>query len=230
LSLPVNGDTAEPQIADVDESQPQINQPSQAVEVAINTVTEDSVLPAEVMQENQNLEPPVTLEDEEAIALDPQIDLIENSDQLTESLSADPSDYTVANNGSIEIQASETLGHYADWLEIRAWDIRRLNNMAYRDPVIIGDRINLNFSEVNASEFELRRKDYHVTLQRQFFASYRIQGVENYKVRSGDNVGSIARRQYATPVWLLRQYNPELDFNRIQIDQEIIFPVLEQVN
>ncbi len=82
------------------------------------------------MQENQNLEPPVTLEDEQAIALDPQIDLIENSDQLTESLSADPSDYTVANNGSIEIQASETLGHYADWLEIRAWDIRRLNNMA----------------------------------------------------------------------------------------------------
>ncbi len=230
LSLPVNEDAAEPQIADVDESQPQINQPSQAVEVAINTVIEDSVLPVEVMQGNQNLEPPVTLEDEQAIALDPQIDLIENSDQLTESLSADPSDYTVANNGSIEIQASETLGHYADWLEIRAWDIRRLNNMAYRDPVIIGDRINLSFSEVNASEFELRRKDYHVTLQRQFFANYRIQGVENYKVRSGDNVGSIARRQYATPVWLLRQYNPELDFNRIQIDQEIIFPVLEQVN
>ena len=131
---------------------------------------------------------------------------------------------------SIEIQASETLGHYADWLGIRAWDIRRLNNMAYRDPVIIGERISIEFSQVNISEFELKRKDYHATLQRQFFANYRIQGAETYKVRSGDNIGGIAQSRYSTPVWLLRQYNPGLDFNRIQIDQEIVFPVLERVN
>jgi len=28
----------------------------------------------------------------------------------------------------------------------------------------------------------------------------------------------------------LRQYNPELDFNRIQIGQVMVFPLLEQVN
>jgi membrane-bound lytic murein transglycosylase D len=215
------------ELPDTDESQTPVDQSSQ---VAVNTLIEESIPPAVVLPDNQSVDQLVTIEDEQAVALDPQIDVTESSEQLTESLSADPSDYTVANNGSIEIQASETLGHYADWLGIRAWDIRRLNNMVYRDPVIIGERINLSFSAVSAPEFELRRKDYHATLQRQFFANYRIQGVENYRVKSGDNVGSIALRQYATPVWLLRQYNPELDFNRIQIDQEVIFPVLEQVN
>ena len=168
---------------------------------------------------------------DQEIALDPAEERIESNEELSESLSADPSDYSVAvSDSSIEIQASETLGHYADWLGIRAWDIRRLNNMAYRDPVIIGERISIEFSQVNISEFELKRKDYHATLQREFFANYRIQGAETYKVRSGDNIGGIAQSRYSTPVWLLRQYNPELDFNRIQIDQEIVFPVLERVN
>ena len=168
---------------------------------------------------------------DQEIALDPAEERIESNEELSESLSADPSDYSVAvSDSSIEIQASETLGHYADWLGIRAWDIRRLNNMAYRDPVIIGERISIEFSQVNISEFELKRKDYHATLQREFFANYRIQGAETYKVRSGDNIGGIAQNRYSTPVWLLRQYNPELDFNRIQIDQEIVFPVLERVN
>ena len=206
--------------------QPQIEEPNQ---LAINTSVEEPLSVDEIFSDEQASQQAVTIEEEQAIALDPNIDVTENDAQLTESLSADPSDYRVANNNSIEIQASETLGHYADWLGIRAWDIRRLNNMAYRDPVIIGERISLAFSEVGAPEFELKRKDYHVNLQQEFFANYRIQGAENYKVKSGDNVGNIARRRYAAPIWLLRQYNPDLDFNRIQIGQEIIFPVLEQV-
>jgi membrane-bound lytic murein transglycosylase D len=83
---------------------------------------------------------------------------------------------------------------------------------------------------VNIGEFELKRRGFHSTLQQQFFSNYRIQGVEQYRVKRGDNVGRIARNRYSTPNWLLRQYNPELDFNRIQIDQEIVFPLLGQVN
>ena len=191
---------------------------------------EETLPPAAVLPDNQELEAPVTPEEEIAEALDPVFDAAQNNEQLSESLSADPSDYMVASNNSVEIQASETLGHYADWLGIRAWDLRRLNNMAYRDPVIIGDRLTLDFSQVNIAEFEIMRRDFHSTLQSEFFSNYRIQNVEQYKVRPGDNVGGIARSRYSTPVWLLRQYNPALDFNRIQIDQEIVFPLLERVN
>ena len=200
-----------------------------AVATAQLALNDQPLPPAAVLPDNQQLEVAVTPEEEQAIALDPVLDVAESNEQLTEALSADPSNYSVASNNTVEIQASETLGHYADWLGIRAWDIRRLNNMAYRNPAIIGKRLSLDFSRVNIAEFELKRKDFHSTLQREFFSNYRIQDVEQYLVKRGDNVGVIARNRYSTPVWLLRQYNPELDFNRIQIGQAIVFPLLERV-
>lgn len=191
---------------------------------------DDTLLPpAAVLPDNAVLEAAVTPAEEQAIALDPVLDVAASNEQLTEALSADPSDYSVTSNNSIEIQASETLGHYADWLGVRAWDLRRLNNMVFRDPVIIGKRLTLAFSRVNIAEFELKRREFHSTLQREFFSNYRIQGVEQYRVKRRDNIGAIAMDRYSTPIWLLRQYNPELDFNRIQIDQEISFPLLERV-
>jgi len=184
--------------------------------------------PAAVLPDNQELEGPVTDEESVAEALDPVIDLSESNERLVESLSVDPSDYTVASNNTVEVQASETLGHFADWLGIRAWDVRRLNDMAFQDPVIVGKRLALDFSNVNIAEFERTRRAFHSNLQGEFFSNYRIQGVESYQIKRNDNIGTIARNRYSTPIWLLRQYNPELDFNRIQIGQQIVFPLLEQ--
>ncbi len=198
------------------------------IELAANPI-EDEISPAGVLDGEEELESAVTPSEQVAVAVDP--DAVESltSEELSESLAADPSDYSVASNNTVEIQASETLGHYADWLEIKAWDIRRLNSMQYRDPVIIGDRLRLSFASVSAQEFERRRREFHSTLQQRFFSNYRIVQVETYKIRRNDNIGKIARNRYSTPIWLLRQYNPELDFNRIQIGQEIDFPILEAV-
>ncbi len=193
-------------------------------------LVEEPLPPAAVLPDNAALDSEVTAADEIAEAIDPAVDVAEANQQLVEDLSADPSDYSVSRDNTIEIQASETLGHYADWLGIRAWDIRRLNNMAFRDPVIIGNRLRLDFSKVNIAEFERARREFHSTLQQEFFASYRIQNVETYEVRRGDNISTIARRRYSSPIWLVRQYNPELDFNRIQIGQPIVFPLLERVD
>lgn len=196
--------------------------------VEVEQLTLVRLPPAAVLPDNQQLDTPVSDEESTAEALDPVIDISESNEQLVENLSADPSDYTVASNNTVEVQASETLGHFAEWLSIRAWDVRRLNNMAFSDPVIVGKRLTLDFSSVNIAEFELKRREFHSTLQQEFFSNYRIQGVEQYEIKRNDNVGVIARNRYSTPIWLVRQYNPELDFNRIQIGQKIVFPLVEQ--
>jgi len=162
-----------------------------------------------------------------ALAIATRLSTAETNEQLVEELLADPSDYSVAADGTVEIQASETLGHFAEWLGVRSRDIRRLNNMSSREPVIIGERLKLDFSQVPVAEFELRRRDFHLQMQQDFFSKYRIQDVDHYQVAANDNIGSIARQRYSTPIWLLRQYNPDLDFNRVQIGQEIVFPLLE---
>ena len=164
-----------------------------------------------------------------AISLDDTRSIAQRNEQLLNDLAADPSDYSVAENNSIEIQASETLGHYADWLGLVSTDIRRINNMSYSTPVVIGRRLVLDFSKVSVAEFELKRRQYHLEEQQEFFRQYRIANLDEYKVSKNDNIASLARRKYSVPMWLLQQYNPQLNFRQVQIGQTVVFPVLAPV-
>ena len=163
-----------------------------------------------------------------AISLDEAVQALEAEEQLMADLSTDPADYSVARDSTIEVQAAETLGHYAEWLGIRAWDIRRLNNMQYADPVIIGDRLKLSFGQVDRTTFERNRREYHRDLQQAFFERWRIRGTEKYIIQRNDLVVTLTD-QRAAPMWLFRQYNPDVDTHRVGIGQEIILPILESV-
>ncbi|MDG2090878.1 MAG: LysM peptidoglycan-binding domain-containing protein [Gammaproteobacteria bacterium] len=152
----------------------------------------------------------------------------ENAEQLLADLSADPADYSVSGDDSIEIQAIETLGHYADWLGIRTQVLRNLNGLVYRDPVMIGDRLMLDFSTIDQATFESRRREFHRDLQQQYFTNYRIQQTEEYSIQRSDFLANLTR-QRSVPMWLFRQYNPEVDFERLQIGQVVVFPVVQRV-
>ena len=147
---------------------------------------------------------------------------------LQASLLSDPSDYTVADNLTIEVHPLETLGHYADWLGIRTQRLRDINGLAFRTPVEVGQRIKLDVSKVNVETFEARRNDYHRQQQDTFFRSHTITGVTEHVVKSGESVWILALRKYDVPVWLFRQYNPELDLHRVRRGTRLNFPVLEE--
>jgi membrane-bound lytic murein transglycosylase D len=164
--------------------------------------------------------------DSSAAAIEP--DSQEDAQQLLVDLESDPSDYTVLADNTIEIQAAETLGHYADWLGIRAWDIRRLNDMVYRQPVIIGERLKMDFSKIDIKTFEQQRRQFHRDLQASYFQNWRIIETEQHSIRRGDFLVNLARER-SVPMWLFRQYNPEVDAGRIQIGQVVVFPIVERV-
>ena len=143
-------------------------------------------------------------------------------------LAADPSDYSVAENHTIEVQAAETLGHYAEWLKLRASQLRRINKMRYGKPVVIGKRIKLNFSRVTPEEFEQQRKEYHRILQEEFFGQFEIAGSEKHVIRRGESIWRLAKGKYKIPIWLLRQYNPDLSINNVKPGTEVTFPRIEE--
>lgn len=144
-------------------------------------------------------------------------------------LVADPSDYSIADDGSIEIQALETLGHYADWLEIRTQRLRDMNGYSFQRPVVVGGRIKLDLSRIDAATFEARRVEYHRSLQGEFFSRFKIQDTRIHTVRRGESLWVLANRTYSVPVWLLRQFNPDLDLNRTQPGTRVQFPLLEPI-
>ena len=204
--------------------------PTQAASpIVVAAVTEDAI-------ENNEREIVANLSEEIEAELDATLEAVEaevmieeNEAQLLVDLSADPADYTVARDGSIEIQAIETLGHYADWLGIRTQTLRNLNGLAFRDPVMIGDRLSLDFSEVDQATFENRRRQFHRDLQQQYFTTYRIQQTEEYSIQRRDFLETLTR-QRSVPMWLFRQYNPEVNFERLQIGQVVVFPVVQRVS
>ena len=144
-------------------------------------------------------------------------------------LLSDPSDYSVASDGSIEVQSLETLGHYGDWLEIKTQRLRDINSLAFGTPVEVGQRIKLDLATVDAKSFEERRIAYHRVQQDSFFRGHVISGVTEYTISAGDSIWILALRKYGVPVWLFRQYNPGLDLHRIRPGTKVQFPILNKV-
>ena len=142
--------------------------------------------------------------------------------------SADPSDYTVAEDGTIEVQAAETLGHYADWLEIRTQRLRDANAMRFGKPVVVGKRLRLEFSRVGPELFEQRRQAYHREMQETFFTQFQISGTEEHVVERGEALWILALRRYRVPIWLLRQYNPDLDLDKVRPGTKVVIPLLAE--
>ena len=151
-------------------------------------------------------------------------------DQAESVLLSDPSDYTVDDNSSIEVQPLETLGHYADWLGIKTQRLRDINGLAFRTPVEVGQRIRLDFSAVSAETFENLRTSWHRQQQDAFFRNHRISGTVEHVVRQGESVWILSLRTYDVPIWLFRQYNPELDVHNVRPGTKLSFPVLSTID
>lgn len=143
--------------------------------------------------------------------------------------SADPTDYSVAKDNTIRVAAAETLGHYAEWLGVSAAKVRSMNKMKFAKPVLIGHRIKLEFGRVSREEFEQKRREYHVELQATYFAEHRIIGTEVYIVRKGDALWNVTQRFDQLPIWLLQQYNPDVDLADLRPGTQIVMPRVENV-
>ena len=159
----------------------------------------------------------IDLTDESAIAPSP-------------GLLADPSDYTVSSNGTIRVQTNETLGHFAEWLGLRTSRLRSINGLRYGEPVVVQQRLRLDFSNSKPEDFERVRIEYHRALQEEFFAEWEIEGTLVHHVGPGDSLWLLSTRRFDVPIWLLRQYNPDVDLNALSAGTPLTIPTLRQRN
>lgn len=143
--------------------------------------------------------------------------------------SADPFDYSVAHDDTIRVAAEETLGHYGDWLGVSAARLRALNHLKFRTPVRIGERIRLDFSQVKPEVFETLRHEYHREMQASYFAAHRIVGTEVYIARRGDSLWTLTRHASLVPVWLVQQYNPDVNLADLHPGTQIVMPRVEEI-
>ncbi len=143
---------------------------------------------------------------------------------------SDTTDYGVAADNSVIVQAAETLGHYADWSGISSQTLRSLNKLRKNAMVTLGRKVILDFSKVSAGQFAATRREYHQRLQEAFFATHRIAGTEIYAVKRGESLWIIAQQHADLPIWLVAQYNPDVDFSDVRPGTTLTLPQVAAIN
>lgn len=143
---------------------------------------------------------------------------------------ADTTDYGVRADDTVVVQVGETLGHFADWTRLDSRAIRRLNRLHKSSQVTVGRRIKLDFSKVSPAEFVAARREYHHHLQEEFFAAHRIAGTETYTVKHGESLWTVALQHGDLPVWLVAQYNPDVDFRDMRPGTTLALPQVVAIN
>ncbi len=132
--------------------------------------------------------------------------------------------------GIIRVDVEETLGHYAEWLDVSAREIRRLNGLRYGRALHLNQKIKIPLHRVAKEEFAEKRFEYHQELAEDFFASYRVEKVRTYSIKRGDNIWTLSRREFEVPLWLIKRYNADVDFGALVPSQKLIIPIIEEKN
>jgi membrane-bound lytic murein transglycosylase D len=143
---------------------------------------------------------------------------------------ADTTDYGVGPGNTVVVQAAETLGHFADWSKTSSQSLLALNRLHKNAMVTLGHKVKLDLSRVSAEQFEAARRDYHRQLQETFFATHRISGTENYVIKRGESLWIISQQRSDLPVWLVAEYNPDVDFADVRPGTVIALPRVEGIN
>src|SRR6185295_12513786 len=201
--------------------EPTRGRPRSAAAVAMEAATTPEVATS-VVQAAEDAREPVSAS--QAEELGPSLGPASATQALADSI-----DYQVRDDGSIRVEATETLGHYADWLQLPTQKLRNLNKLKPRQTVQLGQKLQLDYSKVSRESFEQVRRDYHAKLQGEFFVQHRIAGTEVYIVRKGDSLWTMTQRFSNLPIWLLRQYNPDTDLSDLRPGTQVVMPRVEVV-
>ncbi len=142
----------------------------------------------------------------------------------------DATDYGVGPGDTVVVQAGETLGHFSDWTGVDSQTLRKLNRLHKSVQVTLGHKLTLDLSKVTAAQFVAARREYHHHLQEAYFAAHRIAGTENYTVKRGESLWTVALQHGDLPIWLVAQYNPDVDFHDIRPGTTIGLPRVVDIN
>ncbi|MDH4333149.1 MAG: LysM peptidoglycan-binding domain-containing protein [Desulfobulbaceae bacterium] len=132
--------------------------------------------------------------------------------------------------GTIRVEAEETLGHYARWLGIRAWDLRRLNGLRYEQSLAVNQQVKIPLAKGSKEKFEAQRYEFHKEIIEDFFAAYRLrEGTRSYKVKQGDTIWSLCQNEFELPFWLVKKYNASVDFAQLKPGVRLVVPHVESI-
>lgn len=124
----------------------------------------------------------------------------------------------------IRVEPEETLGHYAEWLQVKTQRIRDWNNFSFQTAIQFNQKIKLIFETVSAEEFNRLRLEYHRGIEEDFFMHYEITGTVSHEIKSGENIWYLCNFVYNLPYWLIVDYNEFVKIDALKTGDKLVIP------
>lgn len=132
------------------------------------------------------------------------------------------------NSAVIRISVNETIGHYADWLDIPTQRIREINYMGGRSTIRINQTLTIPVDKETVEQFTRRRLEYHMALEEDFYSQYKVTELKLKIIQRGENLWGISNADGIIPLWLLKKYNKHIDIVQLFPQMQIWLPVVEE--
>jgi membrane-bound lytic murein transglycosylase D len=136
--------------------------------------------------------------------------------------------YPRSRTAAITVAVNETIGHYADWLDIPTWHIRRANRMGRRSHIRLGQRLSIPGDAEALEQFKQRRLEYHMGLEEDFYWQYKVTDTRIHTIERGDNLWTLCHQEGEIPLWLLKKHNRQLDLSRLMPGEKVRLPIVEE--
>jgi len=104
----------------------------------------------------------------------------------------------------------------------------RLNGFPFGKVIRLDQQIKIPLHRVSKEEFEEKRFEYHKELTEDFFASFRVEKIQTYAIKRGDNIWTLSKEKFEVPIWLIKKYNTHLDFDALVPSQQLVIPIIEK--
>ena len=90
-------------------------------------------------------------------------------------------------------------------------------------------KVKIPLNKTTKAEFEEKRFEYHQEVVQDFFNVYRVNQIQTYHIKRGDNIWSLCKEDFEVPFWLFLTYNEGLDLKEIKASQPVKIPVVEKI-
>ncbi|MFH0924957.1 MAG: transglycosylase SLT domain-containing protein [bacterium] len=127
--------------------------------------------------------------------------------------------------GWLKVNIDETIGHYSDWADISAQEIRKLNKMKHSS-LQLGKIIKVCLDKVDKGHFIQARIKFHQDREEKFLGKFIIKEFQEYKILNGDNLWYLCKKKFNLPQWLLLGYNDHINFSRLSPGMKIFVPIV----
>ncbi|NLD94561.1 MAG: LysM peptidoglycan-binding domain-containing protein [Fibrobacter sp.] len=138
----------------------------------------------------------------------------------------------VGNSAEIVVSVDETIGHYAEWLGVATWKIRKLNNMGRGSDIRLNKKLQLPIEQKDVvDKFIETRLQYHMAIEEDFYSQYKVADVKSRIVKKGETLWDICNQsdnENALPLWLFKKYNKHLDLNALRPGTTIWIPLIAE--